>query len=300
MKSHVWPCLAAGLLVLGWATAGRAQISDDESSPSDRLPLRPLLDEGRTLPRWVDEVDEEEPIETDRDSFTPATSTVAQGRLIIETAYSFVDQRVAKDTHSFPEFVARVGLASWFELRFGAGYEVGGAGNEISTGGGGPGLEDPGAIEDESQLLYGFKIGLTEQRGWKPRSAMIFQGVSPTSGPEAVSQFVGAYTWGWELANGWRWDSALRFATDESLADRHNLWAPSTVVKAPIGERWAAHAEYFGVTTSGLADARSSHYFSPGIHYLVTNDLELGVRVGWGLNQESANFFSNVGLGWRY
>ena len=33
--------------------------------------------------------------------------------------------------------------------------------------------------------------------------------------------------------------------------------------------------------------------FSPGVHYLITRDLEIGVRVGWGLNRQSPNFFSN-------
>jgi hypothetical protein len=34
------------------------------------------------------EEEEEEELETDRDSFTPATSTVARGRLLVESAYS--------------------------------------------------------------------------------------------------------------------------------------------------------------------------------------------------------------------
>jgi hypothetical protein len=39
---------------------------------------------------------------------------------------------------------------------------------------------------------------------------------------------------------------------------------------------------------------------SPGIHYLVTPDLEAGIRVGWGVSDDAANFFSNVGIGLRY
>jgi hypothetical protein len=34
--------------------------------------------------------------------------------------------------------------------------------------------------------------------------------------------------------------------------------------------------------------------------YLVTPNLEVGVRVGWGLNEQSARFFSNVGFGVRF
>jgi hypothetical protein len=36
------------------------------------------------------------------------------------------------------------------------------------------------------------------------------------------------------------------------------------------------------------------------MHYLVTPNLELGLRVGWGLNDQTARFFSNVGIGLRF
>jgi hypothetical protein len=32
----------------------------------------------------------------------------------------------------------------------------------------------------------------------------------------------------------------------------------------------------------------------------VTPDLELGVRVGWGFNDEALRVVANAGLGWRY
>lgn len=296
-------------LLWGIAAAASAQVREDDPSPSDRLPVRPLLDDDQMAPRTprrplvetfdASDIADEDELETDRDSFTPATSTVAAHRFLFETAYSFLDNRDSKETHSFPEFVARYGLNDWFELRFGASYEVGGAGSDVSTGGGFSEL-DAGKIESESQLSYGFKINATQQDGWIPRSSVILAGSSPTSGPEATSQFVGTYVAGWKLANDWQWDTALRFATDEFEADRHSLWAPSTVIKVPLGERWKVHGEYFGIVTHGLADPRSQHFFSPGAHYLISNDLEIGVRVGWGLNEQSSNFFSNVGLGWRF
>jgi len=300
--------LCAILLALSVAGFVQAQTPDDFPSPSDRLPIRPLLDDGQMSPPadWLNDsndlgdFDDEEPLETDRDSFTPATTTVTRHRFIVESAYSFIDRRDRQDSHSFPEFVGRYGLADWFELRFGANYEVGGGGNAISGGGSGGVLNEPGKIERESQVTYGFKVSLTQQDSWKPRSAVILQGASPTSGPEATSQFIGTYVLGWQFSNGWTWDSAIRYATAEAEGDRHGAWAPSTVLKVPLAERWNAHAEYFGITSVGLAEARHHHYFSPGMHYLITNDLEIGVRVGWGLNEQASNFFSNVGFGWRF
>lgn len=301
-RNAAWLVVCVGLCLS--PLAGWAQTSEEPPSPSDRLPFRPLLDDDRMTPpargAFVEFLEEEEPIETDRDSFTPATSTVSRRRVIVESAYSFIDERVVKDTHSYPEFVARIGLTDWFEMRIGASYEVGGAGDSVSGGGGGPIIGTPGVLESESQVLYGFKVATSRQLGWMPRSAVILQGFTPLSGPEAASSFLAGYVWGWRLPNGWEWDSAIRLLTDEFEADRHNVWAPSTVLKIPVADRWNAHAEYFGEMSSHLAEPRREHYFSPGVHYLVTPNLEVGVRVGWGLNPEASNFFSNVGFGWRF
>lgn len=243
---------------------------------------------------------EEDEIETDRDSFTPATSTTSSGRLIAETAYSFIDERSVAEVHSFPELVTRYGLTDIFELRLGCNYEIGGAGNPVS--GEVPtdlGEESPGITHD-AQVQYGFKVFLTDQDGWVPQSSCIVQGITPTSGPEKDSQLSATYVAGWRLANDWVWNSALRISTSSPEGDHFNVWSPSTVLKVPVGQRSKAHAEYFGVFTNGRTDETSQHFFSSGASYLVTNNLEVGARVGWGLNQQSPNFFSNVGVGWRY
>lgn len=237
-----------------------------------------------------------ERLETDRDSFTPATTTVAPGRWIVESAYSFLDNRNTAETHSFPELLVRRGVSDWLELRFGANFETGGESSTVSGNvGGSDRLRDE--IETEAKVSYGVKAWLTDQEGWTPRSTVIFQGNTPTSGPETATQLVATYAWGWELWEGWRWDSGLRYANGSAEGDQFGLWAPSTVLKVELGERWTAHAEYFGIYTSGREEARSSSYFSPGMHCLVTPTVEVGARLGWGLSDDAANFFSNVGVG---
>jgi hypothetical protein len=243
-------------------------------------------------------------IETDRDSFTPATTIAGYHRMIVETSWSYIDRRDIADSHSLPELIARFGVNDWLELRLGWNYEVGRGPDTISSI-----INDDeeeelvlvrGEREEESQLLYGAKIGLTTQDGWIPQSAFIAQAGTPTFGPETATQLFTTYVAGWTFASGCKWDSAIRYGYDSEQGDHFNVWAPSTVLKVPVGERWAVHAEYFGIVSDGHADDRTSHFFSPGAHYLVTSDLEIGFRVGWGLNEEADNFFSNVGLGWRY
>jgi hypothetical protein len=242
---------------------------------------------------------EEDEIETDRDSYTPATSVVGRRRLVVESAYSFIDNRHVPETHSFPELIARYGWSERLELRVGWNYEVGGAGNLIS--GNVPDVEEEEMeLERESRMLFGTKLALTQQRGWLPSSAAILQGYTPTSGRANDSSISASYIMGWELTNRWVWDSGLRFSTSSAGEDHFNAWSPSTVLKMPIGERWRGHIEYFSVFTQGRDTESTQHFFSPGLHYLITRDWEVGLRVGWGLNEQSPNFFTNVGLGIRY
>jgi hypothetical protein len=242
---------------------------------------------------------EEEEIETDRDSFTPSTKVAGVGTWIVESSYSYIDNRQVFDTHSLPELLLRRGINDWMELRFGYNYEVGGAGNPIS-GNIPSDLEEEPELEEEARLLYGTKIYTTSQSGWMPESSILLTGYTPTLGKETATTFAAAYVFGWTLPRGMIWDSGMRFATSKFEEDEFGVWSPSTVLKMPIGEKWRAHVEYFGVFTQGRERESTQHYFSPGAHYLLTKNLEVGLRVGWGLNDQSPGFFSNIGVGWQF
>lgn len=236
-----------------------------------------------------------EEIETDRDAFTFAPTTVAVGRTILETSYSFIDNRVGPEAHSVPELLARFGMGERIELRLGANFEAGGPGVVSGTEVGGEDVES----EQESRLLYGTKIETSEQSGWIPQSAVVVQGFTPTSGPSTASSVVVGEAWGWTFANGWAWNSAMRYGTGSEAGDTFNQWAPSTVLKIPVGERWNVHAEYFGILSSGKDEPINAQFASFGGHVLVTEDFEIGLRVGWGLTDSSPDFFTNVGIGWQ-
>jgi hypothetical protein len=284
-----WLALAA-VLVAAVGSQGRGQ----DFPYSQPLNLGSLSEAAE-----LEAPEEEEEIETDRDSFTPATTTAGYRRTIVESAHSFIDNRRVDETHSFPELLIRHGVNDWLELRLGWNYEVGGAGNPIS-GNVPSDFGDDAALERASRVLYGMKAWLPRQDDWVPQSTIILQGFTPTSGELTHTDFSASYVIGWTLANRWVWDSAIRSSTGRLEEDDFNVWAPSTVLKIPVGERWKTHVEYFGVLTHGREDETVQHFFSTGAHYLITSNLEIGARVGWGLNREAPNFFSNVGLSWRY
>jgi hypothetical protein len=185
---------------------------------------------------------------------------------------------------------------SSLELRLGVNYEAGGPGTVSGSEVGGQDIE----TEDESRVLYGVKVETSDQEGWLPRSAAVVQGYTPTYGPSTVSTVVVGESWGWRFANGWEWTSAMRYGTGFDKGDAFNQWAPSTVVKAPVGERWNVHVEYFGILSTGKEEPVDAQFASFGGHVLVTETFELGLRVGWGLNESSPNFFTNLGIGIRY
>ena len=242
-------------------------------------------------------ISEEDAIETDRDSFTPATTTLGPRRTQIETATSFIDTKKAPNAYTFPELIVRHGINDWLELRSGWNYAAGGPTSAVS--GIDVGTEDFVA-ERSSEFMYGMKLQTSRQRGWRPTSAAIIEGYSPTSGPSNFSRLVASETFGWVLPNGWHFSSAVRFNTANSGGDHFNQWSPSTVLNIPIRKRWNTHVEYFGIMTDGKAVAESQHYFSTGVHFDLTKDFELGIRYGFGLNAQTPPFFVNAGIGYRF
>jgi hypothetical protein len=280
--------------------------ADSASGSSLTLPRFPWLDLA-TRPSTEEEnqterAEEPEPdeIETDRDSFTPAVSTAPRGRFILESAYSFLNNSGGPETHSFPEMLLRYGLTKRIEFRLGWNYEVGGGANVVSELEGGEGLVENGRVARESRILYGIKARINEQQNWLPESTLLVQAFTPTSGDVTATLMVATYVFGWNFPNRWKLDASIRYGMGSDEVDRFDVWAPSIVLKIPVQERIKLHAEYFGLISSERAEPFSFHFFSPGIHYLLNDDFEFGIRLGWGLNDQSARFFTNVGFGYRF
>lgn len=235
-------------------------------------------------------------LETDRDTYTFAPTTAGPGLTIAELSYSFIDNRSGPEAHSLPELLVRRGIGERFELRAGFNYEAGGPGLVSGSELGGEDL----IAEYESRVLYGAKVETSDQAGWVPTSAFIVQGFTPVYGPSTRSTMMLGEAWAWRFDNGWEWRSAMRYGTGFEERDAFEQWSPSTTLKIPVGDRWNVHAEYFGILSAGKEKPIDLQYGSLGGHVLITEDLELGLRVGWGLNDSSPNVFSNLGMGMRF
>ncbi|MEI8070776.1 MAG: transporter [Planctomycetota bacterium] len=238
-------------------------------------------------------------LHTDRDAFTPSTFCIAPGSVLTEGSTVYIENREGLPTNSYPEFLYRIGTTERFELRVGVNYAVGSQGSVVTSVEVGEGREE-GTATYESSILYGFKASVTKQSGWLPESCFIMEASTPTYGDVFGTVPVGTYAMGWELPGQFRLDTSLRYAYVEGETTWFHRWGPSVVLRMPVTPRCEVHAEYFGTFTQGLTDETNRPFLSPGMHYMITSRLEIGLRVGWGLTRDAANFFSDAGFGCRF
>jgi len=238
-------------------------------------------------------------LDADRDAFTPSTFCVGPERGLVEASHVYIDNLAGLPTNNYPELLVRHGATEWWEWRFGVNYGVGSQGNVVTSVEVGEGTLD-GSTLYESSILYGFKLATSRQDGWLPESCFIMEGATPTYGDSFGTVPVATLVAGWELEREWRLDGAIRYAYSEGTENWFTRWSPSVVLRVPVTDRWEVHAEWFGSFTQGLVDDTHRPFFSPGMHYNISQTVELGLRVGWGLTAEAAPFFSDAGVAIQY
>jgi hypothetical protein len=244
---------------------------------------------------------EEEPLATDRPDFVEASSNVGRGRVQLEAGYTFIHDRsggVTTRTHSYPEILLRIGLfADWFELRIGQNF-----GNQRLHGGGirgsGNGAED---------LYLGIGLALTEQNGLVPESRVVFQTTVPT-GADAFTD--DAMLPGVNILYGWEviedkmslgMSTAFNRARDDS-GDDYLEFAQAVTTAFTLTDKLGMYLETFALLPAGATDpgARPEYYADGGFTYRITNNFQLDIRAGVGLNRYADDFFAGSGFAVRY
>jgi hypothetical protein len=231
----------------------------------------------------------EEPIETERKMFTPTTKTVAHREVMFEASYTFTDVRSRPEKHSYPETLLRYGITEMVEARFGWNLET--EGEKVGFG--------RFAATGEQDFLYGIKVYLTEQDAAIPESSLILEGHTPKGGANR-SQFHATYVFGWNIGCDCSLEAAARFLTESEEEDNFSEWSPSVVLNVTINERWETHWEYISAFSYGRDDEFDRHLLDAGLTHLVTDNIEISARIGFGLNDQTSPFLVNFGGGFRF
>lgn len=245
------------------------------------------------------------PLVTDRPDFTESTQTVRAGRLQLESGYTFTynrDDGVRTKQHTYPEILLRVGLVRDVELRIAwAGWtrseDFFHARNDV-----GRTVAMAGSVTGGNDLSLGFKYHIADQEGLRPDLGVIVAADIPTGhaafSSGDVDPFVGLL-WAYDLDADWSIAGNINFAMPTT--DGRRIFEPQSSVSVgyAISDEVGAYVEYFGFYPASGNNA-DTHYVNSGLTFLITDDFQIDVRAGAGLNDDSDDFFTGVGFAWRF
>ncbi len=240
-----------------------------------------------------------EPLVTDRPDFTEASSTVGRGVAQLEFGYTYVydnEGGTRVRTHSLPEALLRYGiLKDWLELRVALNYA-----EEATTTG-----ALTSTLTGADDLYLGFKIGLTPQEDLLPEMALIPQMFVPTgSAPFNNGQVLPGVNWiyGWEINDriGTAGSSQINRRVDSVAGSEYYEFAQSWTVAYSLTDRLGGYTEWFGLFPTAAVTELPEHYFNGGFTYLVSDNIQLDVRAGVGLNNAADDYFVGLGASVRH
>lgn len=245
------------------------------------------------------------PLVTDRPDFTESTETVSPRWFQLEGGYTFTydredDQR--RREHAAPELLLRAGLAERVELRLGwAGYAWTELHEDAARGGGRTrGRED--WSQGAADVSFGLKVKLVDQAGLRPDFGVIVQATAPSGSPGYSSGDVDPEVkllWAYELTERFSLAGNVNLGVPTEEAHRFVQSSASVSLGMSVAERIGAYAEYFGFYPNAHG-SDCAHYLNGGMTFLITEDFQLDVRAGLGLNEEADDFFTGVGFAWRF
>jgi hypothetical protein len=248
---------------------------------------------------------DEEPLVTDRPDFTESTVTVPPGRVQLELGYTFTaddEKGVRSGDHTFPEFLWRIGLAEDVELRLawdGWSFteelfqERNDAGRRVRR------KEHDDGVTDMS---VGFKFHLLDQSGWIPDFGVITELSLPTGESSKssgdVDPLVGLL-WAYDLADRWSLAGNVNLSVPTGELGRFFQTSASVSVGWQITDVVGSYVEYFGFYPNERG-RDAAHSLNGGFTFLLTNNLQLDIRAGVGLNEEADDLFIGTGLSIRF
>ena len=287
-------------LLFATLSFGNVQAQDCGECP----PFFKFLDDLHCFPHETCRRDPyEERIETERHDFTQSTKTVGRGVMQIEAGYSYFykdEDDEIEHSHVTPEGMLRLGLSDDIELRLRWTY----AWRFIDV------WDDLDSAQD---LIWSMKLGVTDQCGWIPESALEIRSSVPTGGSAWTLSRVEAgfdYIYSWELKDGWQLYGSTGYLPsglgdfsllpEEPASDHFIVWSQSVALGVELNERSVLYNEWFGLYSHALEDNYSISFYNVGIDYYVTDDFVVDFRVGLGLTEDSDDFFIGVGGGYRF
>jgi hypothetical protein len=241
----------------------------------------------------------DEPLVTDRPDFTEASVTVGRGVVQIESGYTYFfddDGTTSVGTHTAPESLFRIGMfADWFEWRL--AYTA----LEETTSETGVGRSTVSGSDD---LYLGMKFALTGQVGILPEMALVPQMRVPSgSGGITAGETLPGVNWlyGWDVSDfiAVGGSTQVNRRLDDVTSQPYSEFAQSWTIGYSLTDQWGGYTEWFCLAPDGADSNHNENYFDGGLTYLVTDNVQLDIRAGVGLNDAATDMFAGLGLSIR-
>ncbi|TWT44596.1 hypothetical protein RAS1_10110 [Phycisphaerae bacterium RAS1] len=246
-----------------------------------------------------------EALVSDRPDFTESAEAIPRGHLQLESGYTFTYDREdgqRRRDHTAPDLLLRAGLFDRFELRLGwPGYSWTSdlyvtetrVGRRVSR------EEWSQGANDQS---VGFKYQVCDQENLRPQLAVIGELAAP-SGSRGVSagdvEPTVKLLWSYDLAERVALAGNVSLSVPQEDGNRFVQVGNSLSLAVSWSDTIGTYCEYFGFyPNSRYSDC--AHTLNGGITYLLTDNLQLDWRAGFGLNEEADDFFAGVGFVWRW
>jgi outer membrane putative beta-barrel porin/alpha-amylase len=240
--------------------------------------------------------EEKKRIDPDRPHLPESSTTVGLGRAVLEAGYTYNTSGGFFPLHSFPEALLRIGVcADWLEFRIAQNITS----QTVDDLGGGR-----STISGATDLQIGVKLALTEQQQCLPESALILQMTVPSGSKDLSADRVlpGVhYDCTWEIVKDFLSVETVVIA-DGTVDDRGHTFTSlghGVTAVCDLTKKLEAFGELDSFYAAGDS-APPQHYFVAGLVYFITENCEIDVRAGVGLNQHADGYLIGTGFALRY
>jgi len=182
-------------------------------------------------------------------------------------------------------------FADWLELRAAWNFAIEDVGGSRSSG-----------AED---LYVGAKFALLQQEGAIPELAIVPQLTVPTgtSAFSAHQTLPGVNVlYGWDISEviATGGSTQVNRTVDVGTGDAYAEWAQSWTINYTFTERFGAYTEWFAFFPQNAFAIATEHYADGGFTFRPTENHQLDVRGGLGMNEAAADYFVGIGYSVRF
>jgi hypothetical protein len=246
-----------------------------------------------------DDSGKEKPLVSDRPGFGDSPSAVGCDRCQLEIGYQYSYDRegnTSEIVHTYPQSLLRVGtFANWFELRVTWSQEqdtdrVFGVSSHTDVG--------------SQDMTVGFKIALTPQDQWLPRTGLVVDAAVPTGSPAFTGdRFLPdvEYIYEWDLTKELTVTGItdLSDQVDDGSGRTYLAVSEAFGAQQKLNEKLSAYVQWHTTTPAGAETVQTQQVIEGGLIWLITNNFQWDAEYGVGLNSETPDYFVGTGLSMR-